>query len=170
LDTLSHTLWGCGLFGFRGRPGTALLFGALPDLASFGPWLVFRVLSGRFEPGRPDPALIPGFVHGAYDVTHSLLVAGLAVAVAYRLHRGVAFAMLAWPVHILVDIPTHSRAFFPTPFLWPASDFTVDGIPWGTPWIWLPNLAGITALLGWRWLCGGSRRRMRTAMDTEAEE
>jgi len=150
MDTLSHTLWGGGLFGFRGRPKTALLFGALPDLAAFGPWLTYRLATGRFEPGKPDLSIIPDLVFGTYDVTHSLLVAGLAVALAFRLRPALAFPMLAWPFHILMDIPTHTREFFPTPFLWPVSDFTVAGIPWATPWIWLPNLAGLALLLGWR--------------------
>jgi membrane-bound metal-dependent hydrolase YbcI (DUF457 family) len=160
MDTLSHTLWGGGLFGFRSRLKTALLFGALPDLGSFGPWLAYRLLTGRFEPGKPELAIIPDFVFAAYDVTHSLLVAALAVALAWRWRPELGFAMLAWPFHILVDIPTHSRAFFPTPFLWPVSDFTVNGIPWGTPWIWYPNLAGIAVVFAWRlW----RRRRVRTA-------
>ena len=150
MDTLSHTLWGGGLFGFRARLKTALLFGALPDLASFGPWLAYRLLTGRFEPGKPELAIIPDFVFAAYDVSHSLLVASLAVALAWRWRPELGFAMLAWPFHILVDIPTHSRAFFPTPFLWPVSDFTIDGLSWGTPWIWYPNLAGIAVLFAWR--------------------
>ncbi len=36
MDTLSHALWGRGLFGYRGMPWLALFFGAMPDLASFG--------------------------------------------------------------------------------------------------------------------------------------
>ncbi|HKJ71747.1 MAG TPA: hypothetical protein VKA55_08365 [Gammaproteobacteria bacterium] len=150
MDTLSHTLWGGGLFGFRGRPRTALLFGALPDLAAFGPWLAYRLLSGRLEPGKPDLADIPAWVFHAYDVSHSLLVAGLATGLALRLRPALGFAMLAWPFHVLVDIPTHTRAFFPTPFLWPVSDVTVPGVSWATAWVWLPNLAGLVLLWAWR--------------------
>ena len=150
MDTLSHTLWGGGLFGFRGRPKTALLFGALPDLAAFGPWLAYRLATGRLEPGKPDLAIIPDFVFAAYDASHSLLVALAAVALLALRSRGLAFAALAWPVHILVDIPTHTRAYFPTPFLWPVSDLTVNGFSWGQPWIWYPNLAGIALLFAWR--------------------
>lgn len=150
MDTLSHTLWGGGLFGYRGRPKTALLFGALPDLAAFGPWLAYRLVTGRFEPGKPDPAVIPELVFRTYDVSHSLLVAVAAVALALRLRAALGFAMLAWPCHVLMDIPTHGRGFFPTPFLWPVSGFTVDGLSWATPWIWLPNLAGIGLLWAWR--------------------
>lgn len=48
--------------------------------------------------------------------------------------------MLAWPLHILIDIPTHTAEFFPTPFLWPVSNFHVDGISWGNPFIFYPDL------------------------------
>ena len=36
MDTLSHALWGKGLFGYRGYGKLALFFGAMPDLSSFG--------------------------------------------------------------------------------------------------------------------------------------
>ncbi|MEK7673653.1 MAG: hypothetical protein AAB371_00450, partial [Patescibacteria group bacterium] len=47
---------------------------------------------------------------------------------------------LAWPLHILIDIPTHSVNFYPTHFLWPMSDFFVNGISWATPIIFIPNV------------------------------
>ena len=36
--------------------------------------------------------------------------------------------MLVWPMHIIVDFFTHSLEFFPTPILWPVSDYRFDGI------------------------------------------
>jgi hypothetical protein len=36
MDTLSHALWGKGLFGYRGKTWLALFFGEMPDLFSFG--------------------------------------------------------------------------------------------------------------------------------------
>jgi membrane-bound metal-dependent hydrolase YbcI (DUF457 family) len=54
--------------------------------------------------------------------------------------------MLAWPLHILVDIPTHSSQFFPTPFLWPVSDFYINGVSWGQPIIFIPNAILIVCL------------------------
>lgn len=29
--------------------------------------------------------------------------------------RGIAFAMLAWPFHIVLDFPFHTKAYFATP-------------------------------------------------------
>jgi hypothetical protein len=56
---------------------------------------------------------------------------------------------MAWGLHILVDIPTHSSAFFPTPFLWPLSDFMVDGVGWSSPWIFFPNLILLVVFYLW---------------------
>ena len=43
MDTLSHALWGKGLFGHRGMPWLALFFGAMPDLASFGAFIIINI-------------------------------------------------------------------------------------------------------------------------------
>jgi len=54
--------------------------------------------------------------------------------------------MWAWGLHILMDIPTHSTDFFPTPFLWPFSGYRVDGISWGHPYIFFPNVVVLIVL------------------------
>ncbi|MFP4615814.1 MAG: hypothetical protein ACLFRB_08040 [Thiohalorhabdus sp.] len=153
MDTLSHTLWGGGLFGFRGRIKTALFFGAFPDLVSFGPWFAGRLLTGQFggHDGPPPLEILPGWVFTNYAWGHSLVVAGLCAALAWRYHRPLGFAMLAWPLHILVDIPTHTAAYFPTPFLWPLSGYTVDGVSWAQPWVWYPNLTALLLVFLGRW-------------------
>jgi len=159
MDTLSHTLWGGGLFGFRGQLRLALLFGALPDLVSFGLWLPVRLLKDGFEPGRPALAAIPDWLFVSYDFSHSLLIAGSAVALVALRRRDIAFAMLAWPAHILLDVPFHTAEFFPTRILWPLSDWVFDGIAWSNPWVWFSNLAGLAVLWAWRW----RRRNGRTS-------
>lgn len=47
--------------------------------------------------------------------------------------------MGGWLLHILMDIPSHSYDFYPTPFLWPISDFKINGFHWGTPWFMITN-------------------------------
>lgn len=165
MDTLSHALYGGVAFGRRSKRDYAIafLFGAGPDLLSFGPYLALAALGqysfAREESGRPDAAMIPDFVHAMYDGTHSLLVYAVFFAVLYALgKRKFALLTLGWPLHILVDMPTHARDFFPTPFLWPVSDFSFDGIPWSTPWIFFPNVALIVGLYGYWWYRRWSRR------------
>lgn len=47
--------------------------------------------------------------------------------------------MGAWFLHILMDIPTHTYRFYPTPFLWPVSDVKLNGFSWATPWFMIVN-------------------------------
>lgn len=150
MDTFSHALWGYGLFGFRQHPRLALFFGAMPDLFSFGLLLLINLFNGSYEPGPPKLETIPAWVSINYSITHSFVICLPIIGLMALYRRDIAFAMLAWPFHILLDIPTHSQAFFPTPMLWPVSDFTVNGIPWSNPWIWFPNVAGIVVLLLYR--------------------
>ena len=58
--------------------------------------------------------------------------------------------MLAWPFHILLDFPFHSKEYFPTKLLYPLTDFSFDGIPWSNPEIWFPNISGIIILFIYR--------------------
>ncbi len=55
--------------------------------------------------------------------------------------------IVAWLLHILIDIPTHKRAFFAPQFLTPLSHFNVDGISWGTKWFMLLNYGSIAVFL-----------------------
>lgn len=47
--------------------------------------------------------------------------------------RKSAWIIDARGLHILIDIPTHSIDLFPSPFLWPLSDFKFNGIGWHNP-------------------------------------
>jgi hypothetical protein len=47
--------------------------------------------------------------------------------------------MFGWFIHILMDIPTHTGLLYPTLFLWPLSDWYVDGNSWGTKWFMVAN-------------------------------
>ena len=66
-------------------------------------------------------------------------------------NKKVAYAMLAWPLHVILDFPFHSIEYFPTPILYPIHDYKFDGIPWSNPYIWFSNIAGIILLYIWRY-------------------
>ena len=155
MDTLSHALWGKGVFGYRGKPYWSLFFGALPDLSSFGIYGVLNIFntpSGfRFE--KPLIEDIPSWVFNAYDIGHSLVIAFICIIlVHYFFNKNFAFAMLAWPLHILLDFPFHTADYFPTPVLWPIIDVKFDGISWANPYIWFSNIAGLIILYVYRYL------------------
>ena len=154
MDTLSHALWGRGVFGYRGRPFWSLFFGALPDLFSFGIYflvsLVFNFSNFKF--GKPELDDIPNYVFGLYDLTHSLIVACIFISIVYIFwNKNFAFAMLAWPLHIILDLPFHTADFFPTPILWPILEVKFNGVSWSSPYIWFSNVAGILALYVYRY-------------------
>jgi hypothetical protein len=120
----------------------------------------------------PRPELLPPEVrmtfpvyrlsNTLYHLSHSLIIfAGIFLLVwAIRRYRlkirqtlpiggslqktgGHFWEMTGWMLHILIDIPTHTRRVYPTPFLWPLSDFTIDGISWGRPWFLALNYASL---------------------------
>ena len=150
MDTFSHAFWGRGLFGYRGRPWLALFFGAFPDLFSFGILILIRLSTFQFSAGPPPIETIPWWLFINYDISHSFVSAFTAILIVSRFRKDLAFAMLGWPFHILLDFPFHTRAYFPSKIFWPLSDFTVDGISWGQPKVWLPNLAGLILLYVYR--------------------
>ena len=109
------------------------------------------MLNGNLALEAPALDRIPGWVSFNYDLLHSFVVALAVIGITAIRCRWLAFTMLAWPFHIILDIPFHAKEYFPTRFLWPLSDVSVDGIPWTSPWIWYPNVAGICLLYLWRW-------------------
>jgi hypothetical protein len=156
MDIVSHGLWGAIAFGRANRRSfwTALLIGMAPDFFSFG--LVFangllhhglEFLHGLGHP--PDPALIPAYAYSLYNATHSLVVFAAVFVLVWIARRKPLMEMSAWGLHITLDIFTHNDAFFPTPFLWPISDARFNGVPWGDPVIYFPNVLLLAVLYAW---------------------
>tara|TARA_Y100001960_G_scaffold229851_1_gene241147 strand:+ start:74710 stop:75192 length:483 start_codon:yes stop_codon:yes gene_type:complete len=152
MDTFSHAFWGRGLFGYRGHPWLALFFGAAPDLFSFGLFMFVQIITLQFslEPGPPSLGSLPWWVFVNYDLMHSFISAFTTIGIISLYRKDLAFAMLGWPFHIVLDFPFHTREFFPTKIFWPFSNFTIDGISWARPEVWFPNLAGLIILYFYR--------------------
>lgn len=148
MDIISHGLWGGVAFGRKSKKTfwQSFFFGIVPDLFSFGIY-TFASVFKLIEPAvaqrsmQHDMANIPQFVQVLYNYTHSLVIFALVFVLVWLVRKKPWTVMLAWPLHILVDIPTHANTFFPTPFLWPLSNYNFDGINWGNPIIFFPNLA-----------------------------
>jgi membrane-bound metal-dependent hydrolase YbcI (DUF457 family) len=129
------------------------VIGLAPDLFSFGIlWTAATIgLSEKpdFSHGTPPESTIPLYVHQLYNVTHSFIIFILAFVLLWLLLRRPLWGLSAWGLHVLVDIPTHSFAFFPTPFLWPLSTWKFDGWQWMTPTILVPNYVLLALLYAW---------------------
>jgi len=151
MDTFSHALWGYGLFGYKRYAVLAMLFGAMPDLISFGAFMFLQVAEGTWHFGKPALESLPAWLFTNYSLGHSFIICIPIIAMVSLWKKGIAFAMLAWPFHIILDFPFHSKAFFATPIFWPLSDFRIDGIPWSHWYIWYPNIAGVLILLTYRY-------------------
>lgn len=160
MDILSHGLWGGLAVGRENKKSFwgAFAFGVFPDVFAFGlPFshLVFSLLSGgagevvtEHASGHPN---IPAYTYGLYDISHSLVVFLAIFLLVWAVRRKPLWEMSAWGLHIALDIFTHNDKFFPTPFLWPVSDFYVNGIAWGQPLIFFPNVALLAALYAYWW-------------------
>tara|TARA_Y100001960_G_C14671033_1_gene826001 strand:+ start:376 stop:843 length:468 start_codon:yes stop_codon:yes gene_type:complete len=152
MDTLSHALWGKGLFGYKKYRWFSFLFGALPDLLSFGIFFLSNLITNPFDIkfGKPQLSEIPDWVFSLYNFSHSLIIAFIFVLLIYKINKNFCFPMLAWPFHIILDFFTHSIDFFPTPIFWPISDYRFDGIPWSNPNIMILNVICIFLLFIYR--------------------
>ena len=155
MDIISHGLWGGATFGRKSRKHFwwAFFIGTAPDLFSFGIYTFASLFNigdqtrGQ-EFGQHNMSDIPAYVGSLYNVTHSLVIFLLVFGLIWFIRKKPLWLLGAWGFHILVDIPTHARSFFPTPFLWPVANFYVDGVNWENPIIFFPNLALLAFVYG----------------------
>jgi hypothetical protein len=155
MDVVSHGLWGAIAFG-RKRPTSfslAFAIGLAPDLLSFGILWMGAALGFEDKPdfshGTPPESSIPEYIHHLYNVTHSLVVFLPVFVLAWCVLKRPLWELAAWGLHIVVDVPTHSHAFFPTPVLWPLVDWKFNGWQWDTPEILIPNFLLLLLLYAW---------------------
>ncbi|MDP3794887.1 MAG: hypothetical protein Q8R13_03100 [bacterium] len=151
----------------RLRIWLAALWGVAPDVFAFAPaftWLFIQLLSGEMqlsewprpehtEPAPPDGQPIFALTSVLYSLSHSAVVFGAVFAAvvlvrrAYRFRKGaraqLPWEMLAWALHIVIDIPTHTYRFYPTPFLWPLSGWRFSGFSWAAPWFLALNYSAL---------------------------
>ncbi|HRY82375.1 MAG TPA: hypothetical protein P5232_01540 [Candidatus Moranbacteria bacterium] len=160
MDIISHGLWGSAAFGRKNKKTflIAFLIGLAPDMFSFGILFVYRIILRLGFLPEPSISLAPAhfpvpiFVYSLYNITHSLIIFALFFGAIWLIFKKPFWPILAWGLHILVDIPSHSFDFFPTPFLWPISNFKFDGIGWGNPIIFFPNVILLLAVYGFLFL------------------
>lgn len=155
MDIISHGLWGSITFGRHNKKSFWLSFflGIGPDFFAFGLFFlsVIAGLASRpdFSHEPPHARDIPSYIYHLYNISHSLVVFIAVFFLIWAIRRRPLWEFLAWGLHILLDIPTHSYQFFPTPFLWPLSGFQVNGIPWSRPEIFVPNVILLVGIYGW---------------------
>lgn len=147
MDYFAHGIWSYIFFHRTKKPFYAVLFGLLPDTLSWFIYFVYRLVASDLRLTAPDLGNIPDWVFTLYGLSHSLIISSLVILLVYLIVRKLPIYMLAWPIAILMDIPTHSREFLPTPFLWPISAWYFPGFSWGTRWFMILNYSLITICL-----------------------
>lgn len=173
MDIFAHGLWTGAAYKAASRKTgksfnmwLAVFLGVLPDLFAFTPmflWMFWGQLTG--DPAIPyfprpetiEPAVIDGLpmfrlAHALYNISHSAIVFLVIFGLVYALFRRPVWELGALLLHIFIDVPTHTYRFFPTPVLWPISEWKFDGLPWGTPWFMAVNYSAIVLVyfLFWR--------------------
>lgn len=176
MDVFAHGFW-AGAAGLAANRTSerriplrwAVWWGVFPDLFAFTPTFVLMFWLHwfgnppapltRFGGGVRD--LLPVFLqpHNLYLISHSLVIFTVLFLILWYVRKQPALVMLSWPLHILMDIPTHRAGRFGTPFLWPVSDYRFDGISWGQSWFMILNYSAIFAAYGGLLLWGYLRDR-----------
>lgn len=131
----------------------AALWSVAPDIFSFAPvfiWVFAGVIFGGMsfsdlpgpdsvEPMARNSLAIFRFTDTLYNITHSLTIFLIAAGLVGFFGKRIPWEAGGWLFHILIDIPTHSYKFYPTPFLWPFSEWKFDGFAWGNWWFMIIN-------------------------------
>lgn len=130
MDPITH---GVVTYKVVGKEPSTILYGVAPDVAwylTYPVWVICKhELKNAISTGIwPDP---PKWMLVLHSFTHSFIIAILA-ATAIRLITGKWPAKLitAWLLHIVIDIPSHSKNPWGPKFLWPISNIAFDGISW----------------------------------------
>jgi hypothetical protein len=187
MDTLSHGLW-AGLaskaLGLKIKQplnfGKAFLWGIFPDFFAFAPAFTMVIGTAIFtgeplnfgpprelqEPAVANHSLLLQITPVLYSLSHSLfvfaLIFGIASLIWMKKFKRMPYEMFGWLLHILIDIPTHSYKFYPTPFLWPISSYKFNGFSWGQPWFMVLDILGLIVFVGYlRWRTGNHKSRIR---------
>jgi membrane-bound metal-dependent hydrolase YbcI (DUF457 family) len=84
-----------------------------------------------------------------YNIGHSIIIFFIVFFLVWLIFRKPKWILGAWFIHILLDIPSHSYQFYPTPFLWPISNWKLDGIVWSNKWFMLVNYSLLLILYSW---------------------
>jgi len=162
MDILAHSLWNTAgakklneSFEKKGKRKIPILWaafwGIFPDIFAFGIssiLSIYAVISSneKFSQFLNHGPLVQGvdktfdLAHFLYQFSHSLIIFAVVFGVVWFILKRPALAMLGWGVHICLDIFSHSLQFFPTPFLFPLSNYVFPyGIRWSNPGFMIVN-------------------------------
>ena len=178
MDIFAHTLWanavargankiaekksrrstgsGPDASGFHINGGWTAFWGVFPDLFAFSiPFFIglYKIISGQslLSSFRDHHNTVGGFDLASYfyQFSHSLIIFLLVFILIWILFGRPRYELLGWVFHILIDIPSHNISFFPTPFLFPISEYRFSyGVHWSNQWYMLVNYIALLVVWG----------------------
>jgi len=170
MDLFAHALWtAAATTGVRRKwlqPISlkwAIFWGIFPDIFSFAVPAVVRIwwyATGTTHSLKPDPNGPQHFqfVWQLYYCSHSFVIFGIVFALVWLVARRPVWEMLAWALHIAVDLFTH-QGIFALHFLWPLSSHGFSGIRWESRWFQLCNYGALAAVFAWIWATRRERKK-----------
>ncbi len=168
MDILAHTLWTTAAARKanavalkKGKPFKLNLiwtafWGIFPDLFAFSiPFVIafWNIITGaktlQFFSTRNQVVAGLNLSHNLYQYSHSLIIFVVIFLIVWAIKKRPPWVLLGWVFHILIDIPSHSIAFFPTPFLFPISSYRFPyGIAWSNMWFMILNYSALLIVWG----------------------
>lgn len=139
MDYLAHGIWSYIFFHRHKNVRYAVLFGLLPDSTSWMLYSIYTIITQNGQFGKPNITAVPDWVFTLYNISHSLVVAVAVLLIVRLIYKKIPIYMWAWPIAISIDVPTHTREFLPTPFLWPISEWRFPGFSWASPTFMISN-------------------------------
>jgi hypothetical protein len=177
MDILAHTLW--ANYGARkanreigkrndkkpeAKPipklsvGWASFFGVFPDLFAFTiPFIILfwniitgSTMLGSFMENHGPLASRLSIASTLYQYSHSLVIWAVIFIIVWFIYKRPRFELLGWALHILIDIPSHALSFYPTPFLFPLSEYRFPyGVQWSNHWYMIINYSLLLIFFIW---------------------
>ncbi len=109
----------------------ATFWGVFPDLFAFAVPMIL-VMPTLLKNGFSFDRHHFGLSSILYQYSHSLVIWAVVFSIVWILYKRPKLELLGWALHILIDIPSHAVNFYPTPFLFPLSEYRFPyGISWG---------------------------------------
>jgi hypothetical protein len=142
------------------RVWRAAFWGIFPDLFAFAipfTWIAWSLAFGglhisdiprpqEVEPPTGNTYRIVLLANSLYSLSHSAIIFIAVFLLIWLMLRRPVLELGGWFLHILIDVPTHSYQFYPTPVLWPLSDWKFHGISWATPWFMILNYSALAVI------------------------
>lgn len=145
MDILAHGLWTNVIYAEARKNNrlVAVALGIAPDILSFGIFFIMTLFLG-FNFGPPGIKAVPSYVFVLYNIWHSVFIWLIIFLISGLVLKRPYWPLLAPLIHIVIDVPLHDINFFPTPFLWPVSNYKFDGLSWGVGWFMILNYSLLT--------------------------